>query len=109
MYVCMYVASFETFGSGSFGGPLGGSGGFWWSSWGSGGFGWSLGGRGGEGGGPPAREASVPAPQGPRRRAARRLELLVLQNTEYNTEHEYKYRIYSISTCAYYSKMINGM
>ena len=51
--MCMYVASFETFGSGSFGGPLGGpvgfggllgvrwvlvvlwgSGGFWWSSWG---------------------------------------------------------------------------
>ena len=27
--------------------------------------------------GPPAREASVPAPQGPRRRAAKRLELLV--------------------------------
>merc|ERR1712020_275306 len=26
---------------------------------------------------PPAREASVPAPQGPRRRAAERLELLV--------------------------------
>ena len=25
----MSVASFETFGSGSFGGPLGGSGGFW--------------------------------------------------------------------------------
>ena len=29
---------------------------------------------------PPAREASVPAPQGPRRRAAKRLELLVLIN-----------------------------
>ena len=28
--------------------------------------------------GPPAREASVPAPQGPRRRAAERLKLLVL-------------------------------
>ena len=27
---------------------------------------------------PPAREASVPAPQGPRRRAAERLELIVL-------------------------------
>ena len=27
--------------------------------------------------GPPARAASVPAPQGPRRRAAERLELLV--------------------------------
>ena len=27
--------------------------------------------------GPPARKASVPAPQGPRRRAAKRLELLV--------------------------------
>ena len=27
---------------------------------------------------PPAREASVPAPQGPRRRAAERLELLVI-------------------------------
>ena len=30
--------------------------------------------------GPPAREASVPAPQGPRRRAAKRLELLVSNN-----------------------------
>ena len=28
---------------------------------------------------PPAREASVPAPQGPRRRAAERLELLVVK------------------------------
>ena len=28
MYVCMYVASFETFGSGSFGGPLVGPVGF---------------------------------------------------------------------------------
>ena len=45
----MSVASFETFGSGSFGGPLG------------------SGGVGGEAEGPPAREASVPAPQGPRK------------------------------------------
>ena len=29
---------------------------------------------------PPAREASVPAPQGPRRRAAEWLELLVISN-----------------------------
>ena len=28
---------------------------------------------------PPAREASVPAPQGPRRRAAKRLELLLVR------------------------------
>ena len=41
MFVCLFVFSFESFGSGSFGGPLGGpwvlvvlwgSGGFWWSS-----------------------------------------------------------------------------
>ena len=90
--VCVSVTSFETFGSGSLGGPLGGPVGF----------GGPLGVRpeprgrrrrpagaprkslpapelkspirpqgalmGAEG--PPAREASVPAPQGPRRRAA---------------------------------------
>ena len=53
MYVCMSVASFETFGSGSFGGPLGGPVGFGgplgvrWVLvvlWGSGGFWWSFGG-----------------------------------------------------------------
>ena len=86
MCVCMFVASFETFGSGSFGGPLGGPVGFggplrvrwvlvvilWWCSGGPVGEGGGgeapQGPRGAEG--PPAREASVPAPQGPRRRAA---------------------------------------
>ena len=63
--MCVYVASFETFGSGSFGGPhvnLNPTGSH------SGSLGGPLEGGGSEG--PPAREASVPATQGPRRRAA---------------------------------------
>ena len=35
---------------------------------------------------PPAREASVPAPQGPRRRAAKRLELLGIYTMREKTQ-----------------------
>ena len=43
--------------------------------------------------GPPAREASVPAPQGPRRRAAKRLELLVFNNCGLYDQILYHYSV----------------